>query len=133
MFGLLRTYVGFLRTLAATPAEHVADDPLTRGALERYLQLSIQIVLDVGQHVVAAVGLRQPRDYADIFEVLGEGGVLDRDFARQVQAMAGMRNRLVHVYGDLEATRLHEFARNRLDDFDRFTAEVTRYLDSIEG
>lgn len=132
LFGLLRTYVGRLQELAETPAEVLAEDPLASAALERYLQLAIQTLLDVGHHVVSALGLPQPVGYADIFTSLAKGGVIDPTFAQEIAGMAGLRNRLVHAYGDIQPARLHDFASTRLDDFGRFAAEVTAYLDAAE-
>lgn len=89
-------------------------------------------MLNVGHHVVAGLGLRQPEEYADVFRVLGEAGVLDEGFARDLEPMAGMRNRLVPVYWEVDADRLHELLRTRLDDFDRFATEITGHLDRSE-
>lgn len=132
LLALLARYAAILRELAEEPTEAIRDDPRVRGSAERYLQLSIETVLNVGHHVVAGLGLRQPEEYADVFRVLGEAGVLDEEFARDLEPMAGMRNRLVHVYWEVDADRLHELLRTRLDDFDRFATEITGHLDRSE-
>lgn len=132
LLALLAGYVGILRDLSIEPLESLRADDRTRGAAERYLQLALETVLVVGNHLVAALGLRQPDDYADVVRVLGESGVLDAEFARAIEPMAGLRNRLVHVYWEVEADRVHELLQTRLDDFDRFAREVTQHLDRLE-
>lgn len=42
--------------------------------------------------------------------------------------MAGYRNRLVHVYPDVDDHLLDEFLRTRLGDLDRFQGEVLKFL-----
>jgi hypothetical protein len=44
-------------------------------------------------------------------------------------AMARMRNRLVHHYEDIEPARVHELLRTRLSDFDLFARSIAEYLD----
>ena len=46
--------------------------------------------------------------------------------------MAGLRNRLVHVYWEVAPQHVHEVWQSRLDDFDRFAREVTRCLDELD-
>jgi uncharacterized protein YutE (UPF0331/DUF86 family) len=46
--------------------------------------------------------LRSPEDYGDTFKVLDEGGILDEEFATKLVSMARFRNRLVHLYWDVD-------------------------------
>lgn len=89
--------------------------------------------LNSGHHLISALGLRQPADYADVFRVLGEAGILDADFAATIEPMAGLRNRLVHVYWKVDPEQIHDLLQSRLDDFDRFAREVTVYLDELDS
>lgn len=43
--------------------------------------------------------------------------------------MVGIRNILVHQYVEVEVAKLYEIIRERLDDFDRFAEQITRYLE----
>lgn len=54
--------------------------------------------------------------------------MLDAEFAASLEPM----NRLVHIHEDVEPGRVHELLRTRLDDFDRFAAELPEYLDRSE-
>lgn len=53
------------------------------------LQLSIQIVIDVGNHILAAIGESKIEDYVDIIDKLGERIIIPSEFARQIRGMAG--------------------------------------------
>jgi len=48
-----REYVGLLRKLRGRPREEFIEDPFVIGNVERYLQLAIQVVLDISNRVVA--------------------------------------------------------------------------------
>ena len=49
-------------------------DSQQRAATERWLQLAIQICIDLGTQLVSEKSARPPSDYADVFAVLGEKG-----------------------------------------------------------
>ncbi|MBA2318674.1 MAG: DUF86 domain-containing protein [Euzebyales bacterium] len=125
-------YVGILRDLREEAMTTFVADPRLYGSAERFLQLAIETTLSIGHHLIAARGLEQAGTYAAVFEILGRAGVLDAEFAEELVPMARLRNRLVHVYADVEPGRIHETLKEHLDDFDRFAAAVTRYLDDLD-
>jgi uncharacterized protein YutE (UPF0331/DUF86 family) len=106
--------------LASTTQQH---------AVERELQIVIEMCLDIGHHVISREGLRRPGDYRDVFVVLREAAIVGADLGRRLEEMASFRNRLVHGYLDVEPGRVYEMARNELPDVEAFVAcIVTRYL-----
>jgi uncharacterized protein YutE (UPF0331/DUF86 family) len=111
------------------PLAEFADDPRNYGSAERFLQLAIETVLSIGNHVIADSGLEQPGTYAEIIAVLGRAGVLESELARELQPMARMRNRLVHHYQDVSPAAVHEILGSRLGDFDRFAEQVVAYAE----
>ncbi len=133
LLALLAGYVRILRDLSAVSAEEFSAEPRNYGSGERFLQLAIETALSVGHHIIASAGFEQPTSYADVFRVLGTEGVLQPDFADTLAPMARMRNRLVHIYEDVEPERVHELLRTRLQDFDEFAAAVSEYLDRGES
>lgn len=77
------------------------------GAAKYYLQVAIESCIDLGSHIIATHRLRAPRDYRDTFAVLGEANVIPQDFVSRLQDMASFRNRLVHLYSEVDARRVH--------------------------
>lgn len=93
----------------------------------RYLvQVAAQSCIDLAGHLIASEGWRAPRDFADGFTVLQENGVLDEPLTRRLRALAGLRNRLVHVYDRIDE-RVHAALAEGLADIDSFAVTVTRY------
>jgi len=96
------------------------------------LQLSIQIILDVGNHILASIGENQIEDYVDIIDKLGERGIIPSEFAKSIRGMAGLRNILVHEYVDLDLKKIYEILQNRLSDFYDFMEYVNRFISREE-
>jgi uncharacterized protein YutE (UPF0331/DUF86 family) len=72
-------------------------------ATERRLQLGLEAAIDINAHLV--VGLGHPA-HADAFssfhELASVAGVLPSALASELAPSAGLRNRLVHRYDDLD-------------------------------
>lgn len=95
--------------------------------IQHGLQLSIQIVLDVGNHILAAEGVTV-HEYADIFSELARLQVMPEGFASSLKGMAGLRNLLVHEYAGIDMVKLTEILNNRLEDFSLFASYIAAYL-----
>ena len=93
------------------------------------LQLSIQILIDAGNHILAAIGENQIEDYVDIIDKLGKRGVIPSEFACQIRSMAGLRNILVHEYAELKLDKIYEILQNHLNDFHNFIKYINQFIE----
>ncbi len=91
------------------------------------LQLSIQVVLDIGSHILAAEGVTV-QEYEDVFLELARLEVIPEEYAYEIKGMAGFRNLLVHEYAKVDMNRVAEILNNRLYDFSSFASFVMDYL-----
>jgi uncharacterized protein YutE (UPF0331/DUF86 family) len=122
----LRAEIDALRRLAGRDeAALLGDDDLLAAVKYRFI-VAIEVCIDVGRHVVASEGLRAPLDYADVFAVLSEAGLLAPDLAAQLRDTARFRNLLVHQYGFVDDRRVVEILRTRVDDLARFRTALAR-------
>ena len=126
-------YTDYLRRLAATPRDDLAADFVRLGSAKYYLQTAIEACLDLAQYVIAHRGWRTPRSYADTFDVLAEHGVVPADFLPSLRQMARFRNRLVHLYWDVNPETLHQVLQQNLDDFDRYAALLLTELNENDA
>ena len=92
------------------------------------LQLSIQTVIDIGNHLLAAIGENQIEDYVDIIDRLGEKDIIPLEFARSIRGMVGLRNILVHEYARPDMAKVYYILQNRLNDFHSFINYINHYL-----
>ncbi len=124
----LREYVGLLKTIRCEPRERFTTDPLVYGNAERYLQLAIQCVLDIGNHILADRKLREPEEYRDIVKTLGEHSLISLDLTERLMPLVGLRNILVHDYLDIDRPRLYDALQIELEDLEEFAKQVAKLL-----
>lgn len=98
----LEDYVERLERIRTEGKERFLMDDLRQGATERYLQMAIETIINMGNHIIAARNLKPPQEYADVFRTLGEAGILDSTAVSRYVEMARFRNRLVHVYWQVD-------------------------------
>lgn len=125
----IREYVALLRRIRGLADEpHFVKDPLVYGNAERYLQLAIQAVLGVSNHIVADMNLRLPADSTELFEILARHKVLPVRLSKKLAPMAGFRNLLVHEYMEIDRHRVYAVLENDLGDFEKFIKAVSKLL-----
>lgn len=128
---LLEALAGYrtrLETLRDLPADEYEGERALAG---RYLvQAAAQACIDIANHVIASSGWRAPRDFRDAFTVLEEEKAIDAALAERMRALAGLRNRLVHVYEDVDDRIVHASLPEGLDDLSRFARAMARLTES---
>lgn len=129
---MLNRYLRELAAMRNIPQKEFEENTLIRAAAERLLQVAIETIQNIGNHIIATRGYRSPKDYADIFKVLEEEKIVPADFSEQLQKMARFRNRLVHLYWDIDAQMIYDIIQNRLGDFERFAQIVVEEMEKEE-
>lgn len=105
------------------------DDAQMRAATERWLQLAIQICIDLGTQLVSEQSARPPSDYAGVFEILGEKEVLSKELALRMGNAARQRNLIVHLYMEIDDRAVFA-SLSYLDDLREFAIAVERLVGS---
>ena len=59
---------------------------------------------------------------------MGEVGAIEEAFSEELVKMAKFRNRLVHLYWEVDDRQLHEILQTRLDDFKIFLDSISTFL-----
>lgn len=101
-------------------------------AAGRSLQLAIETILNLGNHIVTVKGLRLPNDYADIFRILAEAAILDSDLVPRFVEMAKFRDDLVHHYWEIDKEQVWKILENDLGDIVTFQEFILRLLKEQE-
>lgn len=104
------------------------SDDIVQKAVERYLQLAIEAVLDISDHIITDYNLKKPEDYRETILILGENKILPLKFAQKFSHAAGFRNILVHDYVALDLNKVYGHLKKDLKDFDSFLRYVAKYL-----
>lgn len=121
-------FLDLLNQIGSIKEDQFVDDKILIGSAKYYLQVSIEACLDVANHIIASEMLRAPKDYADSFSVLNEAGFISKELCRKLRQMAKFRNRLVHLYSEIDNNYIYGFIRNDLNDFLLFKKAITRRM-----
>jgi len=112
--------------------ERFMQNDLYRASSERYLHMAIESCLNIGNRLISLYQFKKPVDtpetYADIFVGLKGLGVFDDDFCERLVKMAKFRNRLVHLYWEIDKETLYRFIQSDIEDFKFFEQKVVEYL-----
>lgn len=128
---LIRDAVRELKTLASAEVE--LSEKYNQALVEYYLRIACEAALDLGRHVIVKMGLGAPQEYRDVGRILGEHGIVPTALGKKIEDMAGLRNVLVHLYWDVDTTRLDKILAEDLDTFDQFIQHIFNYLDAAMG
>ena len=84
----------------------------------------MQIVIDLALSACVRAKLGTPATYADAFRRLAAEELLDEALAERLVLATGFRNAVVHDYGELDMTRVHEAAVKGPADLRSFLAAL---------
>lgn len=92
------------------------------------LHRALEAIMDIGNHILSRIPGVRPTRYKDIALLLGEHGIVPREFAQgSLVNMAGYRNRMVHFYAEITPQELHTLIQHHLEEIEAFT----RYIKSL--
>jgi uncharacterized protein YutE (UPF0331/DUF86 family) len=101
---------------------------LAQAAAERHLERMIGRMVDVNYHLLTGSGHPPPSDYYGSFVQLGTAGILAPDFARRLAASAGLRNRIVHEYDELDQEKIFAALATALEHVPVYVRDVEQHL-----
>lgn len=111
--------------------EEIEADYAKAAAMERFLEKIITRAIDINQHIIAELGkgTESIRGYEDTFLALSGLGIYPEEFAKQIAPSAGLRNRLVHEYDNLDSRIVYQSVREALEQYAKYCKYI---LDSID-
>jgi uncharacterized protein YutE (UPF0331/DUF86 family) len=124
----LRKSIARLRELGKLPQDEFLKDPDKIGSSKYHFIVAIESTIDMSNHIISRNGYRVPEDYGDTFTVMGEVGAIEEAFSEELVKMTKFRNRLVHLYWEVDDRQLHEILQTRLDDFKIFLDSISTFL-----
>jgi uncharacterized protein YutE (UPF0331/DUF86 family) len=122
-----------LAPIAGKPLDAYLASDVDEIVAERYLERIIGRIIDINYHLITESGHPPPPDYFESFTRLGRLGVLDAEFARRIAACAGLRNRIVHEYDEIDPRKVHEALQAAMRDIPLYLRGVNEYLSKTGG
>ena len=124
----LDEYLDILHGLQQYDFEEFIRDPEHYGSAERFLQLGIEAITDIGSHVIADLSLGIVNWYSDIPVILAEKGYISADMKETWIQMIGFRNTLVHEYIDIDRKIVYEVLQHHLEDLGTLRQVFAQFL-----
>lgn len=116
-----------LRSLGPLNRTQLDTDWRTKMAVERAIQVLVEIIIDVSQRVIAEDGQTPAGSGREAIERCVQMGVLSS--IEPYQRMIQFRNFVVHLYERVETMFLVDIVNKRLADFESFRDEVLAYAE----
>lgn len=124
----LDEYLSILHRLRGYTLEEFLDNPERYGSTERFLQLAIESVTDMGNHIIADLGLGLVDGYSDIPQLFYEAEYIDEEMRERWIHMIGFRNILVHDYLDIDRELVYGVLQDHLGDFESLRHVFAQFL-----
>lgn len=116
-------YLKKIKTEADSQKKFISDFHLF-GSTERYLQLSIQIIIDIGHLIIIDQGLKRPEDNYEMISLLYSQKIISKKSADNITSMIGLRNLLVHEYGHIDRKIIYKVLKDNIKDLEKFYSEI---------
>lgn len=128
----LRNSVNQLKRLKVCQISDFIHDEDKIGSTKYHFIVAIECCVDMCQHIIARNGYRAPENYSETFKVIGEAGAFSQDQLNTFIKMAKFRNRLVHLYWEIDNQQVYDILQNNLNDFHVFMEVMSVFLDLKE-
>jgi uncharacterized protein YutE (UPF0331/DUF86 family) len=115
-----------LRSLGKVTAAQLEKDWRTKRAVERSLQILVEVVIDVCQRLIVLAEQSPATTGRDAIERAVKLGVISDSEA--YYKMVQFRNFIVHRYERVDNTILAEMVNRCLPDFEQFRNEILIYV-----
>ncbi len=125
--GYIEKNLNLLQSLSGIPEQSFLRNHYV-GAAKYYLQTCIEAMLDINHHVIARLRLGAPKNYADSFRILGDNGILPEHSLPVFYEMARFRNRIVHLYQQVDDKEVYKILQSGLGDFKIFIKAITGHF-----
>jgi len=121
-------YLSELESLLKKETGEIVHDTVTLHAVERLFQLIVDDAVSMNNHIITKGGFVPSDDYQGTFSVLAQNNVLPADFALKIAPSVGLRNQVVHKYGEVNLTRLIDEIKTDIGDYPENLKNIDEYL-----
>ena len=120
----MEKYISELEKFKPDTFKEYKNDQLKRYAIERLIQLVIDLALDVNNMLIKKSDRYPAQDYYSSFLELIDLGILSEEFAKNIAPSTGIRNRLVHEYEEVDNKVVYQ----NLDKLIKYYLSYIKYI-----
>lgn len=118
-----------IEELLSEEGEKVINDERLKSALYFNLVISIETILDVGNHILAESFNMPAGSYKDIILGLGIKGVVPKEFSLHNQDMGDFRNKIIHDYDRIDDVQAYQYAKKAPEIFKDFMKNFAKFTE----
>ena len=123
-----RKSVSRLQKLKELGQKKFLSDPDKIASAKYHFIVVIESSIDMCNHIISRNGYRVPEDYGDTFKVMSEEGAFDSEFSEELVKMAKFRNRLVHLYWEIDDALIYKILEGNLGDLNKLIKLIAGFL-----
>lgn len=125
----IRRYLQELYQAQDIDWQKFTQDNRSKRFVERVLQILIETMIDLGQHIIADEGFREPNTYRDVFKILCKNNVLPQEKLPTYEKIAAFRNVLVHHYDRVDDAIVYAVFSRNLSDVEDFLSYILNWVE----
>jgi len=131
LFNELDKYLKELNELSSLPVSEYLSNSRNVYSGRYLLQIAVETCINIGNHIISRQELGVPKEYADTFRILQSNNIIPLQLLETLVLMTRFRNRVVHLYWDIDDKLVFEIIKNNYKDFTKFRTAVLKYLKSL--
>jgi uncharacterized protein YutE (UPF0331/DUF86 family) len=124
----LNKYIKQLRKYKGINKKQLENDLEKLWSVERGLQLSIQIMIDIGNHILSEKGI-YANNNKDIFKKLSFEGIISNELYNKISSLEDLRFNLIFNSKSIDINEITDVLNNKLNDFEEFNRYINDYLE----
>lgn len=125
---LVKKYLKILKSFKKISRSEIEKNVLIRGAIERYLYLAVQSMIDLAEAVVSYKKFRKPTTMSESFDILTEEKILPADLNETMIKIVGFRNVITHNYAKINYDVVYDILQNKLKDIEKFLKIIDKKI-----
>ncbi|TSC79716.1 MAG: hypothetical protein G01um101429_391 [Parcubacteria group bacterium Gr01-1014_29] len=127
--GKLSQIIKLLDQYKGESEEDFLVDFTINSAAQFNLIIGIEIIVDIGSHILNELYQVRPKEYQEVITALGEQEIISKEFAVENSDMPKFRNFVIHQYEDVDMKQVHAYLQKAPNVFRKF-AEY--FMDLLE-
>jgi uncharacterized protein YutE (UPF0331/DUF86 family) len=92
------------------------------------LVVAIEAIIDICNHIISRKNFEIPATSADSIKILVKHKILPREYQDIFIAMVKFRNRVVHLYHEVDDEEIYKIIQENLNDIDVFIALIIKLI-----
>jgi uncharacterized protein YutE (UPF0331/DUF86 family) len=115
-----------LDSVGELSTDRLKEDWRTKRAVERDLQIAVEIVIDICQRILSISGYQVASTSAEAIEQCQDLGIIEPN--PDYRIMVQFRNFVVHRYESVDNSILCDIVNKHLEDIKKFKKEIQKYV-----